>query len=473
MSVSRRAFLAGTAGATAGLTACDGLYSGLSRTIAGGVPSTYARAEGATLDPDVLLLQRTSYGPAPGDLDSLRAAGREAWIEEQLHPERIDDAACGLLVRRLESLQMTPGDMHEFKRGVAEDEIARATILRAVYSRRQLFEVMAGFWSDHLNIFQGKDDCILYKTPDDRDVVRAHVFGRFRDLIRASALSPAMLVYLDGRRNHKDKPNENYARELLELHTLGVHGGYTQKDVMETARALTGWDVRGKDRWMKGKVEFHSERHDDGEKTILGTTLPAGGGEQDLERVLDVVTRHPSTAKHLASKLCRRLVADDPPAELVDHVAARFRETDGDLSETTREALRGLDRAKPRLKRPFRFVVSALRGLAATTQGRAPVREPLRRMGQAPFQYPTPDGYPDEPDPWLGAMIWRWRFALALARGRSGDATIGVPLDDIPGLFAHLVGRRPDDRERAALQDAADPQEALALVIAGPAFQWY
>ncbi len=471
MSVSRRALLAGAAAAAAGLGACDGLYSGLSRRLAGGLPATFARADGEAVDPDVLLLQRTSFGPAPGDLDRLRAAGREAYVEEQLHPERIDDLPCELLVRRFESLHMTPGDMHEFKRSTAEEEIARAVVLRAVYSRRQLFEVMTEFWSDHLNIFHGKDDCILYKTPDDRDVIRAHVFGRFRDLIRASALSPAMLVYLDGRTNRKGKPNENYARELLELHTLGVRGGYTQKDVMETARALTGWDVRR--GWRKGAVEFHPERHDDGEKTILGAILPAGGGEKDLERVLDLVTRHPSTARHLATKLCRRLVADEPPADLVARVAARFTETDGDLRETTRAALGGLDRATPRLKRPFRFVVSALRGLAATTQGKDSVREPLQRMGQAPFQYPTPDGYPDEQDPWLGAMIWRWRFALGLALGRIADAKIGVPLEDLPGLFAHLVGRRPDERERAALETAAGPPEALALVLAGPAFQWY
>jgi uncharacterized protein (DUF1800 family) len=473
VSVSRRVFLAGTAAAAAGLTACDGVYSNLSRRLAGGVPATFARPDGDATDPDFRLLQRTSFGPAPGDLDRVRAAGRQAWIEEQLHPERIDDLPCDLLVRRFESLGMTPGDMHEFKRSTAEDEIARATMIRAVHSRRQLFEVMTDFWSDHLNIFHGKDECILYKTPDDRDVVRAHVFGKFRDLIRSSALSPAMLVYLDGRTNRKGKPNENYARELLELHTLGVHGGYTQKDVMETARALTGWDVRHKGQWMKGKVEFHPDRHDNGEKTILGTTLPADGGAEDLDRVVDLVTGHPSTAKHLATKLCRRLIADDPPAALVDRVAARFSATGGDLRETTREALGGLDQAQPRLKRPFRFVVSALRGLAASTQGKHAVREPLRRMGQAPFQYPTPDGYPDDPEPWLGTMIWRWRFALELSQGRVGDATVGIPVTDVPALFAHLVGRRPDPKERAALEGAADPKEALALVLAGPAFQWY
>jgi uncharacterized protein (DUF1800 family) len=473
VNASRRAFLAAGAAASGGLCACDGFYSGLSRRLAGGIPEGFARPEGTTADPDFLFLQRTGFGPAPGDLDRLRRTGREAWLEEQLHPERIDDAPCEILVRRLESLRMTAGDMHEFKREVAEDEIARATLLRAVYSRRQLFEVMAEFWSDHFNVFHGKGDCILYKTPDDRDVVRRHVFGRFRDLLKASALSPAMLVYLDGRSNRKGKPNENYARELLELHTLGVHGGYTQRDVMEVARALTGWDVRGEGRWMKGKVEFDPLRHDDGEKRILGSVLPAGGGEGDLDRVLDLVALHPSTARRLAEKLCRRLISDDPSPARVERVAARFLSSGGDLRRTTAEALAGLDEARPRFKRPFRFVVSVLRGLGAETQGKAPVREPLRRMGQAPFQHPTPDGYPDEPEPWLGAMIWRWRFALKVAGGKAGDVRLPVPVKDPSAWFPHLVGRLPSSEEGRVLREASSPAEGLATILAGPAFQWY
>jgi uncharacterized protein (DUF1800 family) len=280
-----------------------------------------------------------------------------------------------------------------------------------------------------------------------------------------------MLVYLDGRSNHKDRPNENYARELLELHTLGVHGGYAQRDVMETARCLTGWDLN--DAWARGRVEFFPDRHDDGEKTVLGRLIPAGGGRADLDRVIEIVSRHPSTSRHLALKICRRFVADDPPGELVGRVAAKFAATDGDLRETVREALSGLAAAAPRFKRPFRFVVSALRALGATTQGKKGLRQYLERMGQAPFQHPTPDGYPDEPEPWMGTMLWRWNFALKLVSGRVPDAAIGLKPDDPVGLFAHLVGRRPGEAERGVMERAADPREALALVLAGPAFQWY
>jgi uncharacterized protein (DUF1800 family) len=327
------------------------------------------------------------------------------------------------------------------------------------------------FWTDHLNVFQGKGDCAWFKTAEDRDVVRRHALGRFRDLLRASALSPAMLVYLDGRRNHKDRPNENYARELLELHTLGVRGGYTQRDVMECARALTGWDVR--EKRGRGQVFFDPARHDDGEKILLGVRIPAGGGEGDLDRVLDIACAHPSTARHVAGKLCRRFVADEPPAERVERVAGVFARSGGDLRATVREVLGGLGSARPRFKRPFRFVVSALRGLACATQGRREVRRYLERMGQASFQHPTPDGYADEAGPWLGGMLWRWTFALELARGRLQDAVPGIAPETAEAAFAHLVGRRPTAAERSALASAGDGKASLALVLASPAFQWY
>jgi len=470
VSLSRRSFVAGSAAAAA-LGGCDQGYSLLSKRLSGGVPASFARPDGASVDPDFFLLQRTSFGPAPGDLDRLRRAGRAAWLEEQLHPERIDDAACQVLVRRFESLHFSPGALFEFKREVAEDELGRATLLRAVHSRRQLYEVLVSFWTDHLNVFQGKGDCAWYKTAEDRDVVRAHALGKFRDLVRASALSPAMLVYLDGRSNRKGKPNENYARELLELHTLGVHGGYTQQDVMEVARCLTGWDIQ--EGWGRGKVVFDPDRHDDGEKSVLGTRIPAGGGKEDLERVLDLVCRHPSTARHVAGKLCRRFVADEPPAALVDRVAARFSATNGDLRETVRETLRDLEPGPLRFKRPFHFMVSALRGLACDTQGKRSLRRFLERMGQAPFQYPTPDGYPEDPEPWYGTLVWRWNFALALARGEAPDARPGLRDLAPEAVFAHLAGRSPSEEERGALASASSREEAVALALSSPAFQWY
>src|SRR5262245_44939220 len=254
------------------LVGCERVISRVSEELGQTIPEHFGVANGAAIDPAFHLLSRASYGVWPGDLDRARSMSREAWIEEQLAPERIDDRLCDLRARRFETLHHDPGTCYEYKKPVLREEITRHTLLRAVYSRRQLFEVMVGFWTDHLNINLEKGDSIYLKPYDDRTVIRAQAFGKFRDLIRASATSPAMLVYLDGKENKKaapaDIPNENYARELLELHTMGVDGGYTQADVYEVARCLTGWRLRTK--WRKGAVYFEPASHDDGEKTVLG-----------------------------------------------------------------------------------------------------------------------------------------------------------------------------------------------------------
>jgi len=331
---------------------------------------------------------------------------------------------------------------------------------------------------------------------DDREVIRAHALGNFRELLRASALSPAMLVYLDGKANRKaqgdEKPNENYARELMELHTLGVHGGYRQKDVMEAARCLTGWTVNRK--WFRGRVEFHRGQHDDGPKRVLDVDIPAGEGEKDLDRLLDIVVEHPATAQHLSRKLCQRFVADEPPADLVGRVAKAFRESDYQIKPTLRtlfasDAFRSA--RGTRFKRPFRYVVSALRALDADTDG-IRLHDWLQRMGQPPFNYPTPDGYPDEPAPWLGTLLWRWNFALELAGNRIPGTRISLKrlirrIDNSQDVMksaaqfaAYLAGRRLNDVEHAALQDVLKESSdktrgemATALVMASPVFQRY
>ncbi len=452
-------------------------------------------------DPEINLpvhvLNRLGYGSRPGDLDHVRQLGVENYIDEQLSPETIDDTACDLRARRFESLHASAGDIFEYRRRVVEDELFRHTLLRAVYSRRQLFESMVNFWTDHFNISIGKDDCAWLKTVDDREVIRVHALGNFRHLLRASALSPAMLVYLDGRDNRKTRgkegPNENYARELLELHTLGVHGGYSQQDVMEVARCLTGWTINNK--WFRGRVEFRKGRHDQGAKRVLGREIPAGRGEKDLDLLLDIVLGHPATAKFLSTKLCRRFVADQPPAGLVENVANAFRQSDYDIKTALRMLLTSdefRNARGTRLKRPFRYVVSALRALDADTDGGRRIAKWLQRMGHAPFNYPTPDGYPDEPTPWLGTLLWRWNFALELAGNRIGGSQVSLKKlakrvsrseeaeDAVAPLAAHLLGRRPNDEERAAVHEVLEavPGEAagptaVALVLASPGFQRY
>ncbi len=479
------------AGAAAPLAGCEGVISRVAQEMGDAVPDHVGAASGDEIDPAFHLLSRAAYGPWPGDLDRVRRMGHDSWIDEQLAPETIDDTACDLRARRFETIHHDPGTCYEYKKPVLREEIVRHTLLRAVYSRRQLFEVMVGFWTDHLNISIDKGDCIYLKPSDDRLVVRANALGRFRDLIRASATSPAMLVYLDNKENTRaafgDVPNENYARELLELHTLGVDGGYTQRDVREAARCLTGWRLNTK--WRKGTVYFDPALHDDGEKTVLGVRIPPGGGAEDLDRVVDIACAHPSTARHIASKLARRFVADDPPRALVDRVAAVFAGSGGDVRATVRAILVSDEFAAARgskIKRPFEFVASALRALGADTHAHAGLVDYLGRMGQAPFQYPTPDGYADEATPWLGTMLWRWNFAFAAAAGEIPSVTVridalstalGVESDHPTPLFAHLIGREPTPDERNAIdtfisdRGALAPAEVAALVIASPAFQ--
>lgn len=489
MKTSRRALLRSAALSAGALASCDRVITQVNRDLLGeGVPKKLVLTGGAEIDPDFHLLSRAAFGPWPGDVQRVRETGREKWLEEQLHPERIDDTACDLRAERFESIYFSAGDAYEFRKPVLRDEITRHTLLRAIYSRRQLYEVMVEFWTDHLNIDLEKGDCIYLKPSDDRDVIRKHALGNFYELIRASATSPAMLVYLDGKSNKvrkktDDKPNENYARELMELHTMGVHGGYTQQDVSEAARCLSGWTF-DRNRFFalnQGESFFKADWHDDNIKQVLGTVIPPGGGEKDLDRLVEIVCSHPSTAKFVATKLCKRFVSMEPPASVVGKVAAEFTRTRGDIKCVLRALFSAPEFTASRgqlLKRPLKFMVSAMRALAADTQAEKPVLEPLQRMGHGLFQYPTPDGYPDEELPWMGTLMWRWNFGLALASGKQPAArvelwrlarSLGVK-NEAADWFSYLVGRSPMPEELAALKDA-DETQVVGLILASPAFQ--
>ena len=509
MNTSRRSLLKATAltSGSALLASCDQATRQITHLLGEAVPDHLAVPESAEIDPEFHLLSRAAFGPWPGDVQRVKEMGRDAWIEEQLNPESIPDNACDLRAERFESLYFSAGDAYEFRKPVLRDELTRHALLRAIYSRRQLFEVMVEFWTDHLNIDLEKGDCIYLKPSDDREVIRKHALGNFHDLIRASATSPAMLVYLDGKSNKvrtktDDKPNENYARELMELHTLGVHGGYTQDDVREAARCLSGWSFErfDRDRFFAlnlGESFFKADWHDDGEKTVLGTTISAGGGEKDIDDLVNIVCGHPSTANFLATKLCHRFISHTPPESIVNRVAAEFTKTRGDVKSLLRVILKSDEFAASRgqlLKRPFKFLVSALRATAADTSAEKSVLEPLQRMGHGLFQYPTPDGYPDEELPWMGTLMWRWNFSLALAGGKQPGARVNLtPLiqalrekekePDAATWFGHLIGRKPTQKELAAVtlpppakKDAspeyqAEAKQTVGLILASPAFQ--
>lgn len=462
---TRRQFLE-AAGLTAAALAAGAC--GPSQLVPGPAPRSAEEREA------LRLLLRLSYGPRPGEVERVAVEGPARWLERQLEPDSIDDARAERLVRRIEILGLAPADLYALGDEEAARTLRAAVVLRTVYGERQLLETMTDLWRNHFNVYAGKPGCGRLAILHERDALRPHALGRFRDLLRATATGPAMLVYLDGRVSRPAGPNENYARELLELHTLGVDGGYTQSDVREAARALTGWRVR--DHLSAGTPFFDPQWHDAGEKRVLGAVLPAGGGPEEIDHLVDVVSAHPSTASFVATKLCRRFVADEPPPALVARVAGRFSRTGGDIRETMREVLGSgeLAAAPPKLRRPFEFAMAALRALDASTDGGRALQDRLAHLGHLPYDWPTPDGFPEVGTAWRSQVLERWRFAFDLTTGAIEGTSVTLPgeLGDPSILAPHLLGRPVTASERRGLGSATDAREAAALLLCTPAFQY-
>jgi uncharacterized protein (DUF1800 family) len=461
-------------------------------------------------DPELHLLRRATFGVRPTDLAELRSLGAEVWLDRQLNPSRIDD---GQLDDRLDRF---PAAMKSISELVADyspprqprDSASRETmtpaqrrmraasspariladmtgakLTRAAWSKRQLEEVMTDFWFNHFNVYFGKGLDRYLVGDYERTAIRPHVFGRFEDMLLATAKHPAMLFYLDNwtnfapdsmsgvrnlqaRRQRRERGmNENYARELLELHTLGVDGGYTQDDVVAVARAFTGWTFvppanRQNARPMgrrpgagePGTFSFRFELHDTEKKIVLGQELPAGRGMEDGTDVIRMVASHPSTARHIATKLIERFVSDSPDPAFVDELAAVFTKTDGDLREVTRALFvspRFYDASNvgTKVKTPFELVASALRVTYADFALSPRLVTTLRELGQLPYDETSPTGYPSASEEWVnsGAMLSRMNFALELTSGR-------------------FAGVRPDG-QRLARDPDADPDMAVSDLI--------
>jgi len=444
-------------------------------------------------------LNRLTYGPRPGDVERVKAMGLQKWIEAQLAPSRIDDGALTTKLRHLETLTLDSETiqrdyagpaMAERRKRAAEgadrntraaegagqttrategtegsdqnanrmmrdpmnnvqrkarqviSDIEEAKLLRAVYSERQLEEVLVDFWFNHFNVFAGKGATRNYVSEYEREAIRPYVLGQFRDMLGATAKSPAMLFYLDnwlssaqgaqrapralrapraqtaqGRRS--SGINENYARELLELHTLGVDGGYTQQDIVNVAKAFTGWTIQPR---QGSGFMFVAARHERGEKVVLGQTIKAGGVDEG-ERVLDIVAAHPATARHIAKKLAMRFVSDNPPAALVDRAAAKFTATRGDLREVLKVILASpefasADAYRAKVKTPLEFVASALRATGAEVRTALPLARTLRDMGMPLYFCQPPTGYDETATTWVsaGALVARMNFAVDLSK---------------------------------------------------------
>jgi len=519
-------------------------------------PSLAADAGG---DPSEALhvLNRLAFGPAPGDLERVTRMGASAWIAEQMQPERL--ALPAFLADRLASLRLPGLTQRELVREYREaaraakqarqaetagadgkkapteqgaerrQEVARVYVeageerlLQALHSPRQLQEVLVDFWFNHFNVFQGKNLDRVLTENYEREAIRPFVLGRFRTMLGATAKHPAMLVYLDNalsvapgfqpRRGGKASGlNENYARELMELHTLGVDGGYTQQDVTELARILTGWTMapermgRRLAERMGGNGDslfvFDAQRHDNGTKTWLGHSVPPRG-QLEGEQALDVLARHPSTARHISFKLARRFVVDDPAPALVDRLARRFLDSDGDLRAVMQSLLDSPEFRDPRplkFKTPYQYVLSAVRATGIVTTNVRPLIGTLAQLGQPLYGCQTPDGWHDTEADWLNpnAITQRVNFATALASGklplqrvddpdapmnglkamqrqtdramRSDQAVDGAtPPSDADELLATL-GPQISDKTRAAVV-AAPPALRAALVLGSPDF---
>lgn len=598
-------------------------------------PKSASPKQAATEDDKIVhVLNRLAFGPRPEEFNAVKRIGIWAYIEKQLHPEKIDDSAVEQKLRSFPELNLSNEDIaSRYKEFIVSDQTAAklrqqirkanaekmaqpsdgtvvtqaggqpkqsmremvsddpsmmrqveqtrsdlvrtaepiallheefnaAKLIRAVESQRQLQEVLVDFWSNHFNIDIRKAPCGVLKVIDDRDVIRPHIWGKFRDLLEASAKSPAMLVYLDNFQSVSDQLpqqvlnrrrrlallngtapakapkrkvglNENYAREIMELHTLGVDGGYTQQDVHEVARCFTGWSIGAADgtrtrinRYSEaGVFQFYPRVHDDGEKVVLGQTIPAGGGIQDGERVLDILANSPATMKHVSFQLCQRLVCDEPPASLVNKCVKTWKETDGNLREIVRTIVSSPEFFSPaamrrKIKSPFEYAVSCVRALDGSLdpvalvphkqlprEANSMVRPPqgggyldinansllgqIGTMGEPIFQYQAPTGFPEDSRKWVssGALISRLNFSLALTQGRIKDVTledlsedagsmtnIGEMIDRVSNRILH--GQiSPSTRAtltREAQSDTGAPvtqATIAALLLGSPEFQ--
>jgi uncharacterized protein (DUF1800 family) len=426
------------------------------RAAAGAIPNDPAAIAHA--------LNRLAYGPRPGQIEEIQRGGLSGWIDAQLHPASIPDQLAAVLPALPERPASVANQQEARRFGrQAVQALAAQKVLRAIHSERQLEEVLTDFWFNHFNVFAGKGRTAIYVVDYEREAIRPHVWGSFRDLLGATAKSPAMLFYLDnwlsadpaaaeragaqaGRRRARQggapmpaQPppgagrrrglNENYARELLELHTLGVDGGYTQEDIVEVARAFTGWTIANP---LEGEFRFTPALHDRGAKTVLGHTIRAGGGVEDGEQVLDIVAAHPSTARHVATKLVQRFVSDNPPEALVARVAARFTATSGDLREVVRAVVTSPEffaaqHRGAKAKTPLEFVASAVRATGREPRQPRALLTALQQLGMMPYMSEPPTGYDDTAESWIsaGALVTRMNIAQQLAPAQA--ASIGGP----------------------------------------------
>ncbi len=441
--------------------------------------------------PSVRLARRITMGLTWQDAELARTRGFSGYLDYQLNPSAIDDSAVDAFVTaNYPQTAMVVEELYNLNATTVLTQLQQATLFRAAFSKRQLHERMVEFWTDHFNI--SMRDVGYLKTVDDREVIRKNALGKFPDMLRASAHSAAMLVYLDNNISRAPKVNQNYARELLELHTLGVDGGYSQDDVNEVARCFSGWTIQG-----RGNFLYDPTGHDNGTKTFLGQSIPATvagspTGVSDGDKVLNYLATSPVTARFISTKMIRWLLRYDPWPTQIEAVSAVYLKTGGSIPDMIRAILtpENLAAAPPKHKRPFQFVVSALRSLNPTVKGVGAISGTyLTNMGMQSFVWETPDGYPDAVQYWSGGMMQRWNYGDFVTALATGDIAVDVApfrLIDTPdgitaainrAFFGGEIPSKTETRIRSYLTAAplsnTRVREALALAINSSTFQWY
>ncbi|MFL5270325.1 MAG: DUF1800 domain-containing protein [Stellaceae bacterium] len=466
-------------------------------------PATKAGEVEAIPDPQIVhMLNRLAFGPTLEEFRRVKTIGIARYIAEQLDPASVPEPVeLRWRLAQLETLRLNPVQLRQLygpvrvPRGFkpspelekAQQERVRiilhdaseARILRAILSRRQLQEVMVDFWFNHFNVFSGKGLSDVWIGNYEQQAIRPFALGRFRDLLFATAKHPAMLVYLDnsmssapgspGARGAKAGLNENFAREVMELHTLGADGGYTQEDVVTLARILTGWGLNRPDArvFPEHTAIFEGARHDYSPKVFLGHPIRSRG-KAEGEEALDILARSPATARHISFELAQYLVADDPPSALVEKLAARFMATDGNIGELLKTVFASRefwDSRGRKYKTPYQFVISAVRAAGLPVVNVRPLLGAMDQLGMPLFGCLTPDGYKNTEEAWLSpdATTRRIGFATTLARGALPATGKSGPADaeHLKALFGSTM--------TAATWNAvnASPKELQAALILG------
>lgn len=460
------------------------------------------------------LLNRFAFGPKPGEVEQVVKLGTVAWLDAQLGPRAPDpaleqaltpyrsamEAPEALVVRWLgddwQDGAMRDGEIRKEIKDRAKDQLARIALTeltRHIQSERQLEEVMVDFWTNHFNVFGRKGLVRIFAGDFIERTLRPHALGRFEELLVATARHPAMLLYLDNarsrapRENASGEPrgglNENYARELLELHTLGVDGGYKQGDVEALARILTGFSVRRPKEGGFGFM-FRPGAHDGSEKELLGQHFAGGGGEEEGLRALSLLARHPATARHIATKLCARFVADEPPPACVEAATRSYRESNGEIARVLRtialhDSFWQTSVQNKKLKTPLELVVSSARALGARPDGSLGLAKVLERMGEPVLLESVPTGHPEAESEWAdtSGLLSRMSYASLLGAGRLPgveldlDKVLSAKGDElVPRASALLLGAPVRERTLATLKNAVagldDPEARRAIVVA-------